>query len=133
MTKPWEETWTAQGNLVDSDDNIGEFYGDDAHAQARLASAAPELVRALLAVEWEGDEPHEMWAVCSCCRGINPWHARRWTLDGETEALVDHRIGCSLDAALDAAGLPRTSRADARTQLGLTSPRPGELRKARVR
>lgn len=132
--KPWEEEWRAFGRYVNLQGGVprailvadGVVATEENVARARLASAAPELVRALLAVEWEGDESHEMYAVCPCCRGINPTHARRWTLDEETEALVDHRSSCTLDSALDRAGLPRESRYAARAALGLTSPRAAE-------
>lgn len=70
MGKPWDETWhmTAMGGVGDA---AGPPYGwiagfvqagesasrpaDTSMARARLAAAAPDLVRALLAVEWQHD------------------------------------------------------------------------------
>jgi hypothetical protein len=73
--KPWEETWTAElhGNACECPSSIRSDYksGDDGaifwsndggraysqHGRLKLAAAAPDLARALLAVEWNLKAP----------------------------------------------------------------------------
>ena len=67
MSKPWDETWTVRGSAVQADgrDVLDAWYrGDDpvgGDARARLAAAAPDLVRALLAAE------RDVRGVCHWC------------------------------------------------------------------
>ena len=88
MSKPWEETWTVRGSAVQADgrDVLDAWYrGDDpvgGDARARLAAAAPDLVRALLRVEWGGDQSI---GVCPDC---------------DARELHGHADGCGLAAAL---------------------------------
>jgi len=71
--------------------------GNEAMDFARLAAAAPALVRALLAVEWDDYEG------CPCCPSCN--EAR----DGN-----GHDSGaCPVDAALTRAGFPDAASRDA--------------------
>lgn len=101
--KPWEETWrrgeqkssswllqevvTPTGSLTISGRNSGDHAGDE--SRANLMIAAPELVRALLAVEWQEVEYLPTHACVNC-------HA----LDS-----VGHAPDCALDAALKKASV----------------------------
>lgn len=70
----------------------------------RLFQAAPEICRALLAVEWGGLTNYGTAEACPYCGG----ESRR------------HEEGCIVDAALTEAGLPdQASRDAARKELGL--------------
>jgi hypothetical protein len=86
--KPWEETWrcVAQtygdwAGIVDDKDPLRVLYADfrvakgdeykASHARAQLASAAPELYRELLKVEWD-DGPDRFFPECSRCGNIKP-------------------------------------------------------------
>lgn len=89
--KSWEETWTAAGPHVESDaPEAGEFlrstleHEPSSEGRARLAAAAPDLVRALLVAEqWSG--------ACVCCGKLHRVHG--------------HHATCALDAALRKAGV----------------------------
>jgi len=53
MTKPWEETWTVEGDMIvlpDGDRFDCRIGKGESDARAQLASAAPEMARALLAL-----------------------------------------------------------------------------------
>lgn len=90
VRKPWERTWKVSplglgddsGDLVALDE-LGAW--DD--ADARLAASAPDLVRALLRVEWGGDQSI---GVCPDC---------------DARELHGHADGCGLAAALRKAGV----------------------------
>lgn len=57
--------------------------------QARLASAAPDMARALLACEWAGRVVDGVHCACPLCDNVAP----------------DHLPDCALDAALRKAGI----------------------------
>lgn len=116
MGKPWEETWAAHGSAVQADgwDVLDAWYrGDDpisGHARARLAAAAPDLVRALLAVEYDSAVGYEgELHVCPWCDGMDP--AREYVrYDGVTTSAhygvrVGHAPDCQRQAALRKAGV----------------------------
>lgn len=118
MSKPWEEAWSNERDalrlatgepfaLISITNHDRDAYhavpGRDAslgaqieaqqaavRARARLAAAAPELTRALLAVEWSGRERYESWPACPVCEA------------GEGGR---HADDCALDAALRKAGV----------------------------
>jgi hypothetical protein len=109
MMKPWEEEWHAVGGGETTEFRIGhavysatreEFVlSNTGPEEARLAAAAPELVRALLALEWSA------WsrfapdvATCPACMGSEPGARAPETLEG-------HRADCIVDAALRKAGV----------------------------
>jgi hypothetical protein len=90
----WEETWVHVRDEVDGDMvRLGEqtLMVDDGPSAALIA-AAPNLVRALLEVEWvEYEGPGS--AICPACKlGRVDWAADA------------HAPGCELDAALRKAG-----------------------------
>jgi hypothetical protein len=105
MTKPLDETWEAKYGACDPDDRgsieIWHVRFPDEHAvylyddedRARLASAAPDMVRVLLAVEWEGGDS---FAFCPSCGGLR---------DGLSGEPPGHRADRDLDAALRKAGV----------------------------
>lgn len=102
--KPWEETWTAHGSAVQADgrDVLDAWYRRDdpvgGDARARLAAAAPDLVRALLAVEWVAVDCESMCVWCGA-------HAEdRYTRDGWTP-IGEHEDDCQRQAALRKAGV----------------------------
>jgi hypothetical protein len=70
----------------------------DGH-RAKLAAAAPELVRALLAAEW-GGSCMSYGTHCPAC------HEYPWDNGGRGEV---HKPDCVIDAALRKAGVPRPS------------------------
>ncbi len=102
MSKPWDETWTVRGSAVQADgrDVLDAWYrGDDpvgGDARARLAAAAPDLVRALLAVEWVRDEELYLGYECPWCGARNP--------DGSIDT-YHHEKPCTRQAALRKAGV----------------------------
>lgn len=80
--KVWEETWTADSGRVYLDDassyRVAVFdrrdpdvrsadLVDQDYAAARLASAAPDMARQLLALEWGGAH---LMAMCPQCQGL---------------------------------------------------------------
>lgn len=118
--KPWEETWTTDGDGViyaepntpaarlpsrfawEQATNFGAFGNlrepgggfnatDEDNARAELASAAPDMARVLLAIEWEGSDD---FVLCPCCKS-------------RAAGLPDrqHAADCALDAALRKAGI----------------------------
>lgn len=105
--KSWEENWRLEHH-----DESGQYwylstpgspirvYGyedePEVKARARLASAAPEMARVLLAVEWM-PHPETELRFCPSCDGEYPEDFPN-CLD------AGHRPGCALDAALRKAG-----------------------------
>lgn len=91
--KPWDETWHVGQLGVEDEDGVPvladvfEVFGDD---DARLAAAAPDLVRALLATEWiyQGHETGER--ECPWCM---------------SEEWQSHDPACVRQAALRKAGV----------------------------
>lgn len=86
--------------------------------RAKLAAAAPDMCRALLAVEWNGDRSgcrDGCPSMCPDCRGLQRrWEHANWVLD------KGHKKDCTLDSALIKAGLPdQESRCAARKELGI--------------
>lgn len=70
----------------------------------RLASAAPEMVRALLLVEWNGGAGRGDCSDCEADRYLDGGH---------------HASDCDLDAALTKAGFPdQVSRDAGRKEMG---------------
>ncbi len=72
--KPWDETWTASGTMVvgkDGWDVLDPWARVDALARARLAAAAPDLVRALLAVEFATYDGAESWCPWCSSYGVS--------------------------------------------------------------
>jgi hypothetical protein len=128
--KPWEETWVAEAGYDPASDctwNVsvaggrlagslrlvsedwcgrvdGELAGgpdhDDIHAIAALAAAAPDLYRALAAIEWvevtvaayDGNHDRTLCPSCQECPPYTNWK-------GEP-AGGGHKPDCALDAAL---------------------------------
>lgn len=122
MSKPWMEEWRA-GAIEDNSESYDCVYVQTAdgdtrleasswrsqseegmEAVAKLAAAAPALVRALLAVEWVQDHMDPQY------RCANP--------ECGQEREEPHCAGCSLDAALTSAGLlDQASRDEARAEI----------------
>lgn len=86
--KAWEEEWRLDDEGIRLPDDRGfpvTIRGPwTTHEQERLASAAPDLVRVLLAIEWDG--PYGRCPIC--CESSQP-----------------HDPDCRLDAALKKAGV----------------------------
>ncbi len=78
-----------------------EAFAEETKANARLITAAPQILAALKAVEWEGfDERHGM-NRCPSCHGVKPQYIRELSgavLSGAV--LVGHAPGCQLHDAL---------------------------------
>ena len=84
--KPWEETWEATDMFYGSADvehrgtAVMRTCGPDDepyhYPRARLAAAAPDLVRALLAVEWAYDDLvlEHMCAWCGARKTVGHTH-----------------------------------------------------------
>lgn len=97
--KPWERDWRAGA------DSVSVFIGDSEQmagvgtspAHTRLMAAAPDLVRALLAVEWLLDDD-KLYSGCPACGGTKPGCSEWPNIEG-------HRSDCILDAALRKAGV----------------------------
>lgn len=98
--KVWEESWSMALNKrgiselsYSSDEHtFADAWCEDDTERFRLASAAPDMVRVLLAVEWvdnNTDEPGRYTRHCSACQEYFPKHAP----------------DCALDAALRKAGV----------------------------
>lgn len=100
MSKPWLETWLAPDDDQD-DQDANKGWRADTIEEARLFAAAPEMCRALLAVEYGAI--HQGEYECPCCT-MPPKHHHE----------------CALDKALTKAGLDtQEKRDDARKDLGL--------------
>lgn len=110
MTKPWEEDWELrhEGAVVgvagqEEKDIASAPYGSEApdlRARLRFLSAAPDMARLLLELEWADGER----AACPICGG---WmrradETRATTADGSR---IGHERGCRLLAALTKAGI----------------------------
>lgn len=98
MSKVWEETWVDDWNSdygvsLKRDDGVAigriSAGGPEGVARARLAASAPDLVRVLLAVDFEGGDGGRSW--CPSCYGLS---------HGE-----GHAPDCDLLAALRKAGV----------------------------
>lgn len=95
--KPWDETWRALGGGIVCGDMTPDSWScafwhpsgpvDERAGRARLAAAAPDLVQALLEVEWAEDETGP---YCPSCL--------RWRKGG-------HADDCATVAALRKAGV----------------------------
>lgn len=95
--KPWEEDWREMGHTVTEGPEGGwslllsanRWEGEElAVARARLAAAAPDLVRALLAVEFATYDGAEIWC---------PWCS--------SHGVSSHNPDCLRQAALRKAGV----------------------------
>lgn len=75
---------TSSGEMVCFSSDNGTYADAAELERARLIAAAPELYRALLAVEWSGEVDAE-FSRCPSCEGYSD--------DG-------HKAGCALDAAI---------------------------------
>lgn len=110
--KPAEEQWRSAGTtLLIGDFPIGTMCDvkgtlvDDDVARAKLAAAAPEMLRVLLQVEWEGGDCAGTSVCPACAADKYPENRRR-------------HDACPLDAALTAAGFPdQASREAARERV----------------
>lgn len=120
MTKPWEETWFAESCArLTRADGPDPQWGDRRHVadvaedsdeRARLASAAPDMARVLLAIEWAGGRP-EGPPECPSCRAdeyedviVGPTtHDAAGRYIGYRKR--EHEPDCALDAALRKAGV----------------------------
>jgi hypothetical protein len=109
----WREEWEQDydgfvdsGWANDGPGLIGDVRGDTGErneARAKLAAAAPALVRALLLSEWpcvEGDEG-SVGPECQGCESQGP------------RSEYTHRTSCPVDAALTLAGFPDETSRDA--------------------
>jgi hypothetical protein len=87
--KPHEEQWGHdQAGLRTPRDGVGYVeVAMESDAHARLASAAPDMARVLLSVEWDGNADED---ICPSCY--------------QHEAM-GHAADCALDAALHKAGV----------------------------
>lgn len=99
------------------------FYDDE--RSARLAAAAPALVRALLSMEWKGRVDwvgDGGWDCCPICDGVSPYDDVSVDAVREIErgmAVRGHKPECALDAALTAAGIATSEERDAaRREMG---------------
>lgn len=81
MSNPWEETWRALGGGIVCGDMTPDSWScafwhpsgpiDERAARARLAAAAPDLVRALLAVEFATYDGAERWCPWCSSYGVS--------------------------------------------------------------
>lgn len=97
--RPWEEEWFDSGlgsiDVIHPDGHTETgVMTIDPCERTRLVSAAPDLVRALLAVEWVELEPHNL--VCPSCGAPDPTDLK----NGK-----GHEVHCALDAALRKSGV----------------------------
>lgn len=118
MSKLLAEKWSVEGIhlMVDISGDwfrwaVVKYPKNGDVERAKLAAAAPDMCRALLAVEWKGQpSPRDGMSRCPCCRG----RRRVGKLD-----FFGHE-DCWIDVALTKAGLPdQESRNAARKELGL--------------
>lgn len=84
----WDETWSALSIEV----SVGPYDGQN-EARDQLASAAPDMARVLLALEWTQDYRDDVRS-CPVCGG--------WETGGLN---AGHEKNCTLDAALRKAGV----------------------------
>lgn len=112
--KPWEETWcrgfrqtgnmALDGHLVSRVDGVGTVLYGGIEEDARLAAAAPEAMRLLLALEWSANEivgyDGETEKCCPSCRGLQP--------EAVDPRPVGHTEDCALVALLQKAGVRGT-------------------------
>lgn len=100
-----EEVWTASASWIDLPGNKsvsiadtpigpGVMINEDEtdRVRARIAACAPEALKLLLAVEWEGDDGRDHDICCPVCRA--------WQCTG-----AKHEENCALAALLKKAGL----------------------------
>jgi len=119
MSKPWLETWRYKDDPNDGAVVDGECQyilvpanPNGAWWDAEFAAAAPDMCRALLAVEW-GDTGSDWAPCCPYCHGPSP-------LQGLEHHYLGHDANCKLDAALTKAGLPDQAPRDAaRKEMGI--------------
>lgn len=90
--RPHEENWAAHKDCVVEATSWKTVFvsHDGARDRAQLASAAPDMGRVLLAIEWSGCETFTDNECCPTCAAT------------EREG---HTAGCALDAALRKAGI----------------------------
>lgn len=118
----WQKTKKAPSNRFawEQGNNVGAFGNmggaspfnplPEDQARAQLASAAPDMARVLLEVEWCGSVNIDIeWdsPACSSCGGVDP---DQWTDDTvrriEREGFtVGHAPDCALEACLRKAGV----------------------------
>lgn len=96
--KPWEETWTSSDGYsldVAGGPNLVEInIGPPERERLALASAAPDMARVLLAIEWSGGDPGS----------YNPYDPEQCPSCGAARE-KGHGADCFLDAALRKAGV----------------------------
>lgn len=83
---------------ADRDDIVAEVWE---RRDALLIAAAPELVRALLSLEWLDAEGSTDLRRCPVCDGTER------EIGDDYHVARGHESGCKLDAALRKAGAPR--------------------------
>lgn len=103
---PSKEEWSAAHCWIEgaSGDTVGEMRCDDmtdpndvtGNGRARLASAAPDMARVLMAIEWSCIGPGEQ----AC-----PWCGAFEVQLNANKPSRTHVPDCALDAALRKAGL----------------------------
>jgi hypothetical protein len=111
--KPWEETWEVTERNgghrlhVEGEEEFATVWGPKDDHRARLAAAAPELARVLLAVEWHRVLIQDEDAyVCPSCGNerLDPGDEVKLAVLVE-HGMLGHRPGCALDGALRKAGV----------------------------
>lgn len=112
--KPWEETWRVV-KLPSCDewevesDHVGMLEMSDP-AHVALASAAPDMARVLLAVEWCGRVDYVGdggYRCCPACEGISPDEADCQDAHEDIARgrnVLGHKPACELVIALRKAG-----------------------------
>jgi len=117
--KPWEENWIAEeGDVITSS---GECIFDESDCgvaskavhepRASLASAAPDMARVLLSLEWSGRLDYVGdggYNCCPSCGGVAPEDAGSHDARHDVSRgrnVVGHRDDCAWDAALRKAGV----------------------------
>lgn len=111
--KPWEETWTAHPELSDpkgcrfwlverADDreHRGGMLEADGEDRARLMAAAPDLYRALKAIEWIYDSRDSCEDNCPSCGAYGPISAKQTPRYVREYNAGTHKPHCALAAAL---------------------------------
>lgn len=108
MSEPWLETWHvgSAGYIYDEPDESNSCIAiaimfTNSGGKSKLVAAAPDMCRALLAVEWG----KTILGYCHACSRNSEW---------------PHASGCPVDAALTKCGLAtQEQRDEARKELGL--------------